>query len=413
MRAVIIAGGKGVRVERLGLETPKALFPVAGTPVLQRQIEVLRRNGVCDLTLVVGHRADAIRRLLGDGRQRQVRISYFEETRPLGTGGALAELKDQLSEPFIVLYGDLVLDMDMARLIRFHAEHRALCTLTVHPNDHPDDSDVIVMDRSCLVRGILPKNKPRASCYSNLVNAGVFICDPGLLDWARPAGPQDLERDIVRPAIASERVYGYRTTEYIRDMGTAERYARVQADAKTGVAARRNLRREQRAVFLNCPDRLAFDEGAIPALRALNASEYICLVITSQSAAAPEPHNAETLDEMRRCLETRIAEGGAYIEGLYYRSRPAGRGGECREAEISLVEEAAIAFNIDLSASYFISNSSVDTQIGMRSGMRTVLLSAGASDSEARYGVGADLRADSLIEAVGLIFAEVRTQAKK
>lgn len=427
MRAVILAGGMGTRMAGVSDVIPKALLPVAGRPVLDYQIDLLRRSGIADMTVVTGHLGEKIRDWLGDGRGRGVRVRYFEEASPLGTGGALAEFAGRLDESFIVMYGDLMLDIDIARLVRFHRYHQAICTLTVHPNSHPADSDVIVMDRRSTVEDILEKNKARPAFYSNLVNAGVFICEPDLMSFARRRGRLDFEGDIIRPAISSRRVYGYRTTEYIHDMGTVGRYARAQADAAAGIMYKRNLQRNQKAVFLdrdgtilklvdllNHPAQVELEEDAVLAIDALNKSEYLCIVITNQPVVARNLCTIESLEEIHRCMETRLAEGGVYIDDVYYCPHHPDRGYSeensafkiacrCRKPGTLLLEKAAATYNIDLGSSYFIGDSTVDVQTGKAAGTRTILLATGMGGGDAKYDVTPDHLESSLLDAVGWV----------
>jgi histidinol-phosphate phosphatase family protein len=427
MQAIILAGGKGTRMAAVSRTTPKALLPVAGKPVLEYQIDLLRHSGISDVTVVIGHLGGMIRDWLGDGQRYGMRVSYFEEATPLGTGGALAELSDQLRESFIVMYGDLMVDMDIARLLRFHRERRAICTLTVHANTHPADSDVVVLNPSAMVERFLYKNTPRSACYRNLVNAGVLACEPELLSFAGRPGTLDLERDIVAPAISSRRVYGYRTTEYIHDMGTVARYARVQADAAAGVMRKRNLQRKQKAVFLdrdgtilklvellNHPDQVQLQDDAVSAIKALNQSEYLCIVVTNQPVVARNLCTIESLEEIHRCMETRLAEGGVYVDEIYYcpHHPDGGYAGEnrafkvtcrCRKPGTLLLERAAAAFNVDLSSSYFIGDSTVDIETGKSANMRTILVATGLGGRDGRYKAVPDHRVGRLSEAVSLV----------
>lgn len=422
MKAVIIAGGKGTRLAEFTRVTPKSLLPVAWRPVLEHQIEFLKDNNITEIILVTGHLARNISEQFADGRQYGVNIEYLEEDKPLGTAGALVKLKDQLRDRFLLIYGDLILDLHIGRLTRFHVDHSALCTLVVHPNGHPRDSDVVVIDRSNVIVNVLEKNKPRNFHYNNLVNAGVFVCEPGIMDFVGEAAPQDLEKDVIRAAIKTGRVYAYRTTEYIRDMGTAERYAQVQADMMKGIVAKRNLRRKQKAVFLYRdgpinkfvgrvyrPGQLVLAENVIQAIRMLNESEYLCIVITDQSVIARGLCTATEMEEIDRCLETLLAEGGGYIDALHcfpgenpdykddWKSRKPGT---------LLFEVAAATYNIDLSTSYIVGYTTVDIQAGKNAGMRTILLPVGEGGRDGRYDVEADLHADSLYGAVNIILDE-------
>ena len=125
---------------------PKPLVRVNDRPVLEHQIDSLRRSGITDIVLSVGHLGDQIVDRMGDGSALGVRITYLHEVRPLGTAGALAAHWEQLTPEVVVLYGDLVVDMDFGRLVSAHVASAARCTLVVHPNNHPYDSDLIGLD---------------------------------------------------------------------------------------------------------------------------------------------------------------------------------------------------------------------------------------------------------------------------
>jgi D,D-heptose 1,7-bisphosphate phosphatase len=435
MKAVIIAGGKGTRLAEFTRVTPKSLLPVACRPVLEHQIELLKGSNITEIILATGHLARNISEQFADGRQYGVNIEYLEEDKPLGTAGALMKLKDRLRERFLLIYGDLILDLHIGRLTRFHVDHSALCTLVVHPNSHPHDSDVVVIDRSNVIVNVLEKNKSRNFHYNNLVNAGVFVCEPGLMDFVGEAAPQDLEKDVIRAAMKTGRVYAYRTTEYIRDMGTAGRYAQVQADMMKGIPAKRNLRRRQKAVFLYRdgpinksvglvyrPGQLTLAENSIQAIRMLNESEYLCIVIADQSVVVRGLCTAAEMEQIDRCLETLLAEGGGYIDALYYCPNHPDKGfsgenpdykDDCkfRKPGTLLFEIAATTYKIDLSTSYMVGDATVDIQAGKNAGMRTILLSVddeGVRDGECD--VEADLHADSLYGAVNIILTETRDE---
>ncbi|MBK9041579.1 MAG: nucleotidyltransferase family protein [Bdellovibrionales bacterium] len=148
MKAVILAGGKGTRLGSLTEQIPKVLLPIAGKPVLDYQFEWLVREGVREVLLLTGHMTDKIREHCGDGSKWGLRISFIEEAAPLGTAGALKEAEDFLLEDFLVVYGDVLVDMDLSAFINFHCELEDPCaTLMVHPNDHPHDSDLVEFDK--------------------------------------------------------------------------------------------------------------------------------------------------------------------------------------------------------------------------------------------------------------------------
>lgn len=428
--AVILAGGKGTRLREVSAELPKPLVPILGKPVLEYQVECLRRSGVTDIVLVVGHLGELIRQHFGDGGRFGVRIDYFTETSPLGTAGCFAELRARLPERFFVLYGDVVLDVDFERFLAFHDEHDGTISLLVHPNDHPADSDLVDLDGDGVVRGFLRKNEPRDTWYHNLVNAGVFVFDRVVFDFGavdhRP-GKADLERDVVLPAIDAGAVRGYRSTEYVKDMGTPHRYHRVTEHVRTGVVAAKCLRDKQKAVFLDrdgtlnrhaglvsSPDQLEVVDEAFDALAALNSSEYLSIVITNQPVVARNLCTLDGLGEIHRKLETVLGERGVYLDDLYFCPHHPDRGYpeenveykiacSCRKPSTGMLSQAVEDHNIDLSASYFIGDTTVDVQTGLNAGLRTILLSTGEGGLDGKYDAVPDFHAADLVAATKIV----------
>ena len=158
MQAVIMAGGKGTRLRAItNDEIPKPMAPIAGKPILEWQMECLRRQGITDVVLIIGHLGHKIREYFGDGTAFGLRLSYLEETTPLGTAGALSLLPPLLTQDcFYLIFGDVLFDIDLERMRRFHQEKRSAATLFVHPNTHPFDSDLVVAIKKTGCCGLIP-----------------------------------------------------------------------------------------------------------------------------------------------------------------------------------------------------------------------------------------------------------------
>ena len=221
MRAVIMAGGKGTRLASLNAEIPKPMFPVTGRPILEYQIESLVKSGVKDITLIVGYLKEIIKEHFGNGSKFGVRINYIEESEPLGTAGALYYLKNE-PDDFILVFGDLILDIDFNRFMSFHKEHESTITLFGHPNSHPYDSDVIEVGENHRVSGIISKKIKRNFYYHNFVNAGVYCVNPRALDNITIPQKVDFENQFIKGLIKEGRVFVYKSTEYVKDMGTQD-----------------------------------------------------------------------------------------------------------------------------------------------------------------------------------------------
>jgi D,D-heptose 1,7-bisphosphate phosphatase len=401
MKTIIMAGGKGTRIASIASDIPKPMIPFCGKPILEHQIECLKGNGLTDITLVIGHLGDQIKDYFGDGKRFGCDISYYTETDPLGTAGALYKLEN-LSQDFLLLNGDTIFDMDFTRMINFHKEKKAWATLAVHPNSHPYDSALIISDSNNTVTHWLNKEDER-TYYKNQVNAGVHILSVDFLkNCPQEKAKVDLDRDMLKPYIKSGKIFAYSTPEYIKDMGTPDRYAQVASDIENGIVHARNLGVKQKAVFLDRdgtinkfndfikrPEDFELLEGAAEAVKAINNMGYLAIVITNQPVIARGDVDFETLDLIHMKMETELGKEGAYIDDLFYCPHHPDRGFEgerpefkidcdCRKPKPGMILQAAQKYNIDISKSFMVGDDKRDVQSGLNAGCKSVLL----TDSE-------------------------------
>ena len=418
MKAVIMAGGKGTRIARVRSDIPKPMIPVLGKPILEWQVECLKKNGITDILIGIGHLGHFIRDYFGDGKKFGVDISYYEEKEPLGTAGFLFKAQG-LDKDFLLLCGDTIFDIDFKRFINFHQEKKALASLMTHPNNHPYDSSLIVTQIEYPAKGSggMPADTHKVAAwlakederlwYKNRVNAGIQIISPELLALTKktlvprhPENPDkiDLDRDVLKPAVQTGRIYAYDTTEYIKDMGTPDRLEQVEADLKSGLVQGKNLSQKQRAIFLDRDgtlnkevnfltniDYLELLPGAAEAVKKINQKGFLAIVITNQPVIARGEVTLQQLNEIHAKLETLLGREGAYIDGLYFCPHHPDKGFEgerpeykrdceCRKPKAGMVLQAARDFNIDLSASYMIGDRDKDVECGKAAGLRQSLL---------------------------------------
>ena len=434
MEAVIMAGGKGTRLGAIAAEIPKPMVRIAGKPVLQHQIENLTRCGITDIYLVIGHLGQVIKDYFGDGSALGAKIRYIEEEAPLGTAGALFYLKDRIgrdADAFLLLYGDVFLDVDFGRFVRFHKDKKAIATLFVHPNSHPYDSDLVVHDAAGRVIGWDSKQNKRDYDYQNCVNAALYVFSGAVFaSFAALGAPvrMDLEKDVLIPMIREgQAVFAYRSTEYVKDMGTPDRLEAVSRDYAAGVCRARNLANPQRCIFLDRdgtinrhvgfitrPEQVELLPGAAEAIKMINQSPYLCIVVTNQPVLARGDCTVQELDAVHRRLETLLGAAGAYIDDLFYCPHHPDKGfpGEvpelkivcnCRKPAPGLVEAAAARYNIDLPASFMIGDTTQDILMGRRAGLKTVLVKTGEQGKDGKYAAVPHAEGEDLREAVALI----------
>ncbi len=395
MKAVILAGGLGTRMGRATESIPKPLLRIAGKNVLEHQLEALKKENVCDLIFVTGYLGEKIEEYFGDGSRFGVSITYFRETEPLGTAGALFHLG--LTQDFLLCNGDLIFNFDLASMVLFHRKKRALATLFTHPNSHPYDSTLICTDKEHAVTALL-KPTDRTTPTENLCNAGIQIISPKLLAMYEPKGKMNLDSDIIAPAIKTGRIFSYKSFEYVKDMGTPERVVAVQKDILDGIVEAKHRKLPQKAIFLDRDGTVNVHKGFITksediellpkvaeAINGFHSLGYLIIIITNQPVVARGDCSEERLKEIHNRLEALLGEKGAYIDGLYYCPHHPDSGFEnevselktvcsCRKPAPGLIFKAQKDFNIDLSASFMVGDSERDVESGLNAGCRAVKL---------------------------------------
>ena len=419
MKVVIMAGGRGTRISELFPDIPKPMIPVCGIPVLEREISSLKEQGFTDIILTVGYKAESIMQHFGDGSKYGVQIEYFVEKEPLGNAGALFRIKDKLTEDFLLLNADAMFNVDFNRFVKFHKAHNGLVTLFTHPNNHPYDSGLIVANKEKKVEQWLTKEDKRPKYYQNRVNAGLHVINPEALDLKVTTDKVDLDRQVLKPLCSSGKIYCYDSPEYVKDMGTPERYETVCKDFENGTVEARNLKNKQKAIFLDRDgtinkyvgflrniEQFELLSGVSEAIRKINQSGYLAVVVTNQPVIARGEVTYTELQEIHNKMETILGKDGAYLDGIYFCPHHPDKGfkGEVKELKINcncrkpnpgLLLQAASDFNINLEQSWMIGDGKNDIQAGKNAGCKTVLI----GDDE----FGQDITVYSLLEFVNQI----------
>lgn len=396
MKAVILAGGKGTRLKNVDDGLPKPMVRIGPKPVLEHQIDLLRKYAVTDIILIVGYKPEAITGYFQDGKKWGVNIEYFVEDRPLGTTGGLKEIESKLTSDFILLYGDVMPDIFLPRLIDFHKSKKGIASLVIHPNDHPYDSDLVEINDERRIVKFHPKPHPPDKFYKNLVNAAVYVFSPGILSFIKKGIKEDLGRDIFPSIVEGENLYGYITAEYIKDIGTIDRLKEVNADYSSGKIAALNMERPRRCVFLDRDgvinkkiDQLHrledFEllENAGSGIRKLNGAGCLTIVATNQPAVARGLCTIEQVEEIHKKMDALLGREHAKLDGTYYCPHHPDKGFEgenpdykiicdCRKPKTGMIMQAQKEFNIDLKGSFFIGDSYIDILCGKNAGMKTI-----------------------------------------
>ena len=422
MKAVIMAGGRGTRISSVASDIPKPMIKIEGKPVLEHEIECLRIQGFTDIILTVSHLGNVIMEYFGDGsgispvtqRPFGVHIEYYFEKDPLGNAGALFKIRDKLESDFLLLNADAIFDVDFNRFVEFHRSHGGWVTLFTHPNSHPYDSGLIIADKNGAVEQWLAKEDKRPEYYRNRVNAGLHVINPCILEQSGIEADKigtsgkggkpikvDLDRQILKPLAGKGKMFCYDSPEYVKDMGTPERYYSVCEDYKAGKVTGKNLRNKQRAIFLDRDgtinkyvgflrnaDEFELLEGVAEAVKQINASGYLAIVVTNQPVIARGEVTFEELEKIHNKMETLLGKEGAFLDAIYYCPHHPHKGypGErselkiecdCRKPKPGMLLKAAEDFNIDLEQSWMIGDGENDIKAGLNAGCKTALIADG------------------------------------
>ncbi|MDO8743411.1 MAG: HAD-IIIA family hydrolase [Candidatus Azambacteria bacterium] len=425
MKTVIIAGGKGTRLAPLTKKIPKSLVKIGGKPLIEHQIILLKKYGIREIWILLGYLGDPIREYLQNGEKWHVNIHYLQEDRPLGTAGAVKTLENKIKGDFLVISGDVMLDFDVKRFIGWH---KGIASIVVHPNDHPIDSDLVETDKTGRILSLLKRPHPPGLIFHNLSIASAYIFSPKIFKYIQKNKKTDIEKDILPLILKSkEKMYAYNTPEYIKDMGTPDRLAKVREDYLAGKTKELNLENKRRAVFLDRDgvinqevdqlskkEQLKIYDFAVQAIKRINESDYLTVLITNQPMIAKGFMTEEDLNEIHKKLETELGLRGAKIDAIYHCPHHPEKGfsGEipslkikckCRKPEIGLFLKARKDFNIDLKKSYFIGDKTSDILTGSRAGGKTILVKTGYGGKDKLFSAKPDFIAKNIFEAVKII----------
>ncbi|MBU4265780.1 MAG: nucleotidyltransferase family protein [Candidatus Altiarchaeales archaeon] len=223
-RALILAGGKGTRMRPFTYEIPKPLIPVHEKPLVQHIIELLRKNGIKNITMSIGYMGDRIQSRLGNGSDLNVRIEYIVEEEELGTAGSLHLLKEKPDRSFFMFNGDVLANIELHDMIHFHRKNKGLATIALTAVDEPSRFGVAKLEGDKILE-FVEKPEPGKE-PSKFINAGVYLLEPEVIDYV-PEGRSMMETDVF-PRLAKEgNLYGYKFKGQWFDTGTHEAYEKA------------------------------------------------------------------------------------------------------------------------------------------------------------------------------------------
>lgn len=433
IQVVILAGGKGTRLEKVNNGLPKSLTPVLSIPIIRHQIDYCKSQGFKRFLIVLCFKSDQILDYFKKNPIDGIEIKFFIEKKPMGTGGSLIASKDLLSEYFLVLYGDTYIAVDLKKFVRnfFNAKYeknQILGQIFVHPNNHPFDSDLVEFNDKNILVNIHGYPHPSGSQYSNLVNAACYLFSKELviqvmknieidsfLDIAKDIFPVVLKRNL--------KILGYQTSEFIKDMGTPERLKKLENILYSGKLKNVGPNNAKNVVFVDrdgCLNKekgritnendLELLDGSAKAILNFNNASIPVICVTNQPVIARGDITMAKLDKIHARLDFLLGNEGAFIDKLYYCPHHPDKGfdGEilkykidcnCRKPNVGMIFQAAQENSIDLGKSWLIGDSSTDIAVAQKCGLRSVLLLTGYGGSDLKENVMPNYIFEDLIDA--------------
>jgi len=399
--AVIALGGHGSRLKSITGDVPKPLFPILGESTLFRCISELNRNGIRSIILTLSYKYEDFTAFLVSCRKHfDFDIQVHLEDEPLGECGALWKISSLLSDTFLFVNGDLVFSMDLSRFYNFHCSSNSDLTLVTHVSDHPHDSDLLNAPNGYNIKHVFPKNQPNhTSSSAYLGNAGIaFLKKRVVSDLIPPSSPSNssLFHHIVPLCLEMPgyQAFSYNTSEYIKDMGTPDRFYQVESDLRASRLATKSYSTKQSVLFLDrdntlisCPDHeyildhksLVYLDQYIQKLALLSKSfDFVCLV-TNQPQISMGLLSIDLLDLIHGELVRFCLTYNLKIDVISFCPHHPHSGFEeeiiqlkipcfCRKPNPGLLVEQAYFRNIDMSSSLFVGDSASDSIAASRAG---------------------------------------------
>jgi len=238
-KAFILCGGLGTRLGELGQITPKVLLPIKGKPILEYNIDLMKRHDITDIVLGTGNMGDHIKAYFDDGRAFDVNIEYSHEKEPMGTAGALRLARRFFSNTFVMCNGDELKDLDLEKMYKVHVKNKALVTIALTSVSNPQSYGVVEMEGERVIRFLEKPEKPS----TKLINAGLYMIDPEIIDLI-PNGNVSMEKIVFPKIAAMKRMFGFIFKGQWFPTDTPERYEKAEASWNPNLINHKNNNKE-------------------------------------------------------------------------------------------------------------------------------------------------------------------------
>lgn len=374
-QAVILAGGMGIRLRPYTYDNPKPMVPVNGKPFLAYLIEMLKKNGIEEVVMLLGYLPEKIREYLGDGSRFGIRVKYSVGALEDETGTRVRNARDLIDGTFLLMYCDNYLNLDLAALYAFHEKMGTAATVTVYNNRRGITKNNILVDDDGYVKRY---DQARMTPGLNGVEIGFFIFEKRIIDRMPPRGNFWLFEFL--PVLIGQRdVAGFRTDRIYHSISTEERLKiteRFHSPRKVVLLDRDGVinYRPPKGEYVLRWEQFKFLPHAIPALAQLSRRGYEIYLVSNQAGIGRGLMSAEDLFMIHRNMEKELARSGVFVQGIYYCPHRSDEGCFCRKPNIGMFHQAAIEHQINLDNATFIGDDPRDEAAGNAAGCRTILM---------------------------------------
>lgn len=230
-RAFILAGGEGIKMRPFTYEMPKSMLPVHNRPILEYIIDLLRNNEIREITILIGHLGEKIKNHFSDGARFSVKISYLEEKKAEGTAKPLLKIKKFVkNQPFLVIYGDVLAEINLQEFFDFHQSHSGLASVALSSAAEPSPYGVVKLRGNRILEF---EEKPKKNQkLSRLVSAGIYILNPKVINHVPNKAYSTLEEDVLPKLAQGGQLFGWPNDGQWFDVGTPEIYERALKEWK-------------------------------------------------------------------------------------------------------------------------------------------------------------------------------------
>ena len=328
----VLVGGKGTRVQSITNGKSKA------------EIKLDKRNRIIDYQLtkltklkkniyIISNKNFLSLKQYVNKKYKNYKINFIDENSQLGTAGAIKNLETlKHNQDFLIVFGDLLFNFDFKKLINFHNFKKSECTLVVHPNSHPIDSDCVELNDDSQVVEFHKKPHKRNKIINNLCLSGILILNKKFLKLIKPNVPQDISKDLLDKILKNNnKIFGYKTREYIKDVGTLSRVKQAKKDLDSIKYKKGNINSKIPAVFLDRDGVINFEKnngkyqnprkfipGSLESIQKINNSGFLAILITNQPAVAKGYITLKKLKNDFRFLNYKIAQHNGYLDDIFY-----------------------------------------------------------------------------------------------